>query len=121
MPTTIHADRSGLTLRLGLLDRVLALRGDARIRADDIAEIAVVPDGLASVTGIRAPGLGIPGARRIGTWRGRQGSTIAVVRGRGPALSITVTDGPVRRIVLSTPDAAERATALRAALAGERS
>ncbi|GAA1693520.1 hypothetical protein GCM10009792_12000 [Microcella alkalica] len=121
MPTTIHADRTGLTLRLGLLDRVLALRGDARIRAADVAEIAVVPDGLDSVTGIRAPGLGIPGARKIGTWRRRQGATVAVVRGRGPALSITATGGPVRRVVLSTPDAAERATALRAALAGEGS
>lgn len=118
MPTTLHADPSGLTLRLGLLDRVLALRRGARMRATDITEIAVVPDGLASVTGIRAPGLGVPGARKIGTWRRRQGATVAVVRGRGPALSITATDGPVRRIVLSTPDAVERAAALRAALAG---
>ncbi|KQV25193.1 MULTISPECIES: hypothetical protein [unclassified Microcella] len=121
MPTTIHADPSGLTLRLGWLDRVLALRGDVRIHASDIDVIAVVPDGLASVAGIRAPGLGIPGARKIGTWRRRQGATVAVVRGRGPALSITATGGPVRRIVLSAPDAAERAAALQAALAGERS
>jgi hypothetical protein len=121
MPTTLHADPSGITLRLGLLDRVLALRGDARIPARDIAAIAVVPDGMAAVAGVRAPGLGVPGARKIGTWRRRQGATLAVVRGRGPALEITATDGPVRRIVVSAHDAAARATALRAALEGSGS
>lgn len=121
MPTTIHADRSGLTLRLGLLDRLLALRGDVTLRAADIAEITAVADGMVAVTGVRAPGLGVPGVRKIGTWRRRQGATVAIVRGRGPALSITATDGPVRRIVLSAPDAAARAIAMRAAIAGTRS
>src|SRR6478672_12860382 len=101
MPTTIHADTTGLTLRLGVLDRILALRGDVTIRAEDVAEITAVPDGMAAVAGVRAPGLGVPGARKIGTWRRRQGATVAVVRGRGPALVITATNGPVRRIVLS--------------------
>lgn len=121
MPTTITADRGGLTLRLGLLDRLLALRGDVTVRAADVAEITAVADGMAAVGGIRAPGLGVPGARKIGTWRRRQGATVAVVRGRGPALTITATDGPVRRIVLSAPDAAEQAAALTAALEGRRS
>lgn len=121
MPTTIHADRSGLTLRLGALDRILALRGDVEIAAADIAEISAVPDGMAAVEGIRAPGLGVPGARKIGTWRRRHGATVAVVRGRGPALVITATEGSVRRIVLSAADATERANALRAALTGGRS
>lgn len=120
MPTTVHADRSALAVRLAPLDRLLALRGDVVVPAHQIASIAAIADGLAAVRGLRAPGLGVPGSRKIGTWRRRGDVTVAVVRGRGPALEITTTGGAVNRIIVSAPDARERVAALRAALEAAR-
>lgn len=120
MPTTIHADPAGITVRLGRLDRLLALRGDLVVPAEDVAEITAVADGMAAVRGLRAPGLGVPGARKIGTWRRRGRSTLAVVRGSGPAVQILTSDGPVHRIVVSAADAPDRAAVLRAAIRTSR-
>lgn len=112
MPT-ITIDPQTVTLHLSLAERILGLRGDLRLPVDTISAVDVVPDALAAVEGLRAPGLGVPGAAKIGTWRSRGGSTVAVVRGRGPGLRIRTRSGRVRTVIVST----DRATELAAQLA----
>ncbi len=111
MPT-ITIDAHSVHLRLSIAERIFALRGDLRLPLDTLSAVDVVPDGLAAVRGLRAPGLGVPGGAKIGTWRRRGGATVALVRGRGPALRIRTRSGSVRTVIVSTERAVELAAQL---------
>lgn len=111
MPT-ITIDARRIHLRLSLAERIFALRGHLTLPLDTIEAVDVVPDALAAVQGLRAPGLGVPGGAKIGTWRRRRGTTIALVRGRGPGLRIRTTDRATQVVVVSTPQAADLAAQL---------
>ncbi|MFN4001538.1 hypothetical protein [Microcella sp.] len=111
--TTLEHDT--LTIRLAPLERLFAVRGDLTLPVRHIHSAESVPDGLAAVTGLRAPGLGVPGWAKYGTWRRRDGGTVALVRGRGPALRIRSTTGRARDVLVSTPHAAELAAQITAA------
>lgn len=111
MPT-ITIDPTTVTIRLSLGERILAFRGDLRLPLADITAVDVVPDALAAVDGLRAPGLGVPGAAKIGTWRRRGGATVALVRGRGPGLRIRTGSGSVRTVIIATDRAADLAAQL---------
>lgn len=115
---TISLEHDTLTIHLGPIERLFAVRGSVSLPLQHIASAESVPDGLAAVTGIRAPGLGVPGWAKFGTWRRRDGGTIALVRGRGPALRIRSTAGPTRDVLVSTPHAAQLAAQITAARAG---
>jgi hypothetical protein len=54
---------------------------------NQVGDVTVEPDGLVAARGLRAPGLAIPGRRKIGTWRGR---------GRRMAVSVTAGEPAVR-------------------------
>lgn len=117
MPT-ITIDAQSVTLRLTIAERIFALRGDLRLPLDAISAVDAVPDGLAAVQGLRAPGLGVPGGAKIGTWRRRGGATVALVRGRGPALRIHTRAGSLRSVIVSTERAPELAAQLGGLVAG---
>jgi hypothetical protein len=44
---------------------------EAERAAHDYARVRGEPDALAAVSGLRAPGLAVPGRTKIGVWRGR--------------------------------------------------
>jgi hypothetical protein len=115
---TISLEHDTLTIRLGPLERLFAVRGNLSLPLRHIASAESVPDGLAAVTGLRAPGLSVPGRTKFGTWRRRQGTTVVLVRGRGPALRIRSTTGRARDVLVSTPHAAELAAQITAARTG---
>lgn len=112
MSTHVRIDDQHLVVHLSRRDRIFALRRDPRIPLTDIERVESVSDGRAAVTGVRAPGLGVPFVRMIGTWRSAAGSTFAVVRGGGPAVVVTTRTARPRRIVISDSQAAVRATEL---------
>jgi hypothetical protein len=66
----------------------LALRADRRQQSAWLMQLSrhtsarVVEDGMEEVHGVRAPGTGLPGVIRVGTWRGSNGVTFAVCHGR---------------------------------------
>jgi hypothetical protein len=115
---TISLENDSLTIHLGPLERLFAVRGTLNLPVRYIDSAESVPDGLAAVTGLRAPGLGVPGWAKFGTWRRRDGGTVALVRGRGPALRIRSTAGRARDVLVSTPHAADLAARITAARSG---
>ena len=99
---TIDATGGRVRIHLTLAEKIFALRGDVAIDPDHIVEAVVVPDGLKATKGFRAPGLGIPGRAKIGTWRRPGEVTVAIVTGRRPALRLRMNDGPVRSVLVTT-------------------
>jgi hypothetical protein len=110
-----HLDISDdhVDVRLTRAERLFALRGDHRFARRRIASVEVFDDGLDATEGRRAPGLGIPGLRRIGTWRGRDGTQLVSVRRGQPAVRITLDGERYRAVVIGVDDPAP----IRAALA----
>ncbi|MEV4709313.1 hypothetical protein [Actinoplanes sp. NPDC049316] len=73
---------STLTIGLTTAEKVAGLRGDVTVPLTAITSVEVVPDALTAARGLRAPGLALPGRRKIGTWRTRSGAEF-VLAGRG--------------------------------------
>lgn len=113
--STVSLTENTLEVRLSRLEKIGALQGDLRIPREAIRAAEVVPDGLAATRGLRAPGLGIPGFVKLGTWRGRRNrgdrQFITVRRGL-PALRLTLDGQPNDMVLVSTPRAAELAADL---------
>ncbi len=81
---TPHVTDTHLELRFTTFERVTGLLRDLRVPLTAIDRVEVVDDGMSAVRGLRAPGLSLPGVRRLGTWRTRGGKTLVAVR-RGQA------------------------------------
>ncbi|MGY1833392.1 hypothetical protein ACI8AA_23495 [Geodermatophilus sp. SYSU D01180] len=94
------------TLRITLTpaERVLGLLRDLEVPLSAVRSAEVVPDGLAAARGLRAPGLGLPGVRKIGTWRRRGGKAFVSVR-RGPAVRLELAGQRLDTVLLTVDDA----------------
>ncbi len=93
-------------------EKVAGLLRDQEVPLAAVRSVEVVPDGISAARGLRAPGLGIPGYRKIGTWRGRGGRTLVVARPGRPALRITLDGQRYARLLLDVDRPAEVAAAL---------
>jgi hypothetical protein len=91
-------------VKLSRIERLAALHGDVAFPLDLVSRAEGVPEGLAAVRGLRAPGLGIPGVVMLGTTRHAGGKDFCAVRGRGPAILIELDGHPFARILVSTPE-----------------
>ena len=94
------------TLRITLTptEKVLGLLRDLEVPLAAVRSAEVVPDGVAALRGLRAPGLGLP-TRRIGTWRRRGTRTLVSVR-RGPAVRLELTGQRFDTALVTVDDAA---------------
>lgn len=101
-------------VRLTRAEKFFALRGDYRFARRNVESVEVFDDGLDATKGLRAPGLGIPGMRRVGTWRSRDGKQLVSVRRNQPAVRITLTGERDRAVVIGVDDP----TAIRTSLTG---
>ena len=102
---TVHLTTETLTVRLTRGERIAGLLRDLTVPLDAVSLVEVVPDALAAVRGLRAPGLGLP-SRRIGTWRRRgERSLVSVRRGR-PALRLRLTGQRFDTVLVELPDPA---------------
>jgi hypothetical protein len=86
LTTTPHT----LRLSLSRAEKILGLLRDLEVPRSAVTAVEAVPDGIAGVHGLRAPGLGLPG-RKLGTWRRRGGRTLVSVRRGQPAVRIELT------------------------------
>ena len=75
-------------------------------------------DGLAAARGLRAPGLGLPGRRKIGTWRRIGERSLVSVRRGQPALRIALEGQRYDTLVSGTDEPAALAAALTGTAAG---
>jgi hypothetical protein len=76
----------GHTLKVSftLAEKIAGLLRDQDIPLSAVRAAEVVPDGLAAARGLRAPGLALPGRRKVGTWRSPTGKTLVAVNGPAP-------------------------------------
>jgi hypothetical protein len=111
--TTVQVTPDALEVRLGPWEKVLGLLGDLRVPCSAVSDVEVVADGLGAPTGMRAPGLAVPGRIKLGTWRRRGSKQYVAVRAGEPALRVTLTGQRYESLLLGTPDANDLAGKLR--------
>jgi hypothetical protein len=100
-----------LQVRFSTFEKVLGLVRDHSYPLSAVASTRVEADGLAAARGLRAPGLGVPGRRKIGTWRGRSRTLVSVRRDQ-PAVVVDLAGQRFARLVIGTDDAAAVAARL---------
>jgi pimeloyl-ACP methyl ester carboxylesterase len=111
---------SGLQVRLTRGEQVAGLRSWVTVPLSEVRAVRVVPDGLLAARGLRAPGLGVPGVRKIGTWRSRSGRTFVSVRREEPAVLVRLRrDAAWHALLIGSPQAADVAARVAAMLAPE--
>lgn len=93
-----------LQVRFSTFEKVLGAVRDHTYPLSSISSAHVEADGLAAARGLRAPGLGVPGRRKVGTWRGRRRSLVSVRRGQ-PAVVVDLTGQRFARLVIGADDA----------------
>ncbi|ADU10616.1 hypothetical protein ML5_5143 [Micromonospora sp. L5] len=109
---TVDLTPDRIDVRLTTAEKVWALRGDLSFPRSAVSAAVVVPDGARATRGIRAPGLGVPGTRNVGTWRGRAGKEFVSVRGGQPAVRITLTGQAYDSLLIGADDADALAAAV---------
>ncbi len=110
--TAIHVSDDAVTVRLARSSKVAGLLRDQVIPRSAITSAEVVTDGLAAARGLRAPGLAIPGRRKIGTWRGRGVRRFVDVRRGQPALRLRLHGQRYDELLMGQDDAAALAALL---------
>lgn len=103
---SISVTKSKVTLSLTTFEKVAGLLKDLEVPRSAVVSATAVDDGLKALRGLRAPGLGLPWVRAIGTWRGRGFRDFVSVR-RGPAVVLELTGHKFARAIVSVPDAAQ--------------
>ena len=109
---TVQLTPETLTVHLSRGEKVLGLLRDLTVPRSSVTAVEVVPDGLSALRGIRAPGLGLPGLRAIGTWRRRGERSLVSVRRGQPALRLGLTGQRVDTVLVGLPDPAAAAAEL---------
>ena len=110
--SSIHVSDDTLTVRLTPLTKLAGLLRNQVVPLTAVTAVEVVQDGLAAARGLRAPGLALPGRRKVGTWRGRGARRLVDVRRGQPALRLQLRGERYEELLLGHDDAAELAERL---------
>ncbi|MCZ2860844.1 hypothetical protein [Blastococcus sp. VKM Ac-2987] len=110
--TAIHVSDDTLTVRLPRSSRIAGLLRHQVVPRSAITSAEAVADGLTAARGLRAPGLGIPGRRMVGTWRGRGARRLVDVRRGQPALRLRLQEHRYDELLIGHDDAAALAVLL---------
>lgn len=110
---TITSTPSNLSVTFSTYEKVFGLLRDITVPLASITSVTVEADGIRAAKGLRAPGLGVPGLRKIGTWRRRANgctarTAVSVRRGQ-PAVRIELRGTSWDQLLIGQDDA--RATA----------
>jgi hypothetical protein len=101
---TLIIDDDTITVSLTATEKVQALHGDVTVPRFAVTEVRTVLDGMAEVLGLRAPGAGLPGVMKVGTWRSREGTTFAVCHRQRPAIVLHLSGAKYDRVVVTLDD-----------------
>ncbi len=115
---TLQLTETTLSVRLTRAETILGLLRDVDLPRSAGRDVEVVADGLAAARGLRAPGLGVPGRRKIGTWRRIGERSLVSVRRGQPALRIALEGQRYDTLVIGTDEPAALAAALTGTVAG---
>ncbi len=109
---TLQLTDSTLTIRLTRFEKIAGLLRDVEVPRSAVRSVDVVGDALTAARGLRAPGLGLPGVRKIGTWRRSGERTLVSVRRDQPALRIRLEGQRYDTLLVGTDAATDLADAL---------
>lgn len=112
---TIQLTPSELTVQLTRFEKIAGLLRDIEVPLSDVGTVDVVPDPLTAPRGLRAPGLGLPGVRKIGTWRAPGERTMVCVRRGQPAVRVRLRGQRFDTLLIGDDDATALATRIGAA------
>lgn len=112
---SIHINTDAVHVRFTLAEKLAGLLRDIDEPLTRVRAVTVENDGLSAARGVRAPGLALPGRRRIGTWRGRGRRAAVSVRRGQPAVRIALEGSKYSELLIGTPAATEVADRLRSA------
>jgi hypothetical protein len=118
--TTINLTDTAVLVRFARWEKLAGLVRDIDVPLGSVRAVELAPDGLAAASGLRAPGLGLPGRRKIGTWRRPGAKTLVSVRRGQPAVQIELQGARFDRLVIGADEAARLVERLRSAVAGNR-
>ncbi|KAF0966360.1 hypothetical protein MLGJGCBP_00488 [Rhodococcus sp. T7] len=107
----IGVSASEVRLALSRFEEFAGLHGDVAVPMPLIRGAEVIADPFANIRGVRAPGLGIPRRRCIGTWRGRGVRTFVVARAGVPAVRVRTlgrgSGAEFDELIVTVPDAVD--------------
>jgi hypothetical protein len=112
---TMNITRDRLELQLTRGEKVGGLLRDHSVPLTAVQGVEVLPDGLEAARGVRAPGLALPWARKIGTWRRPGAKTLVSVRRDQPAVRVDLSGQRHSAWLVGLDDAEQLAARLRAA------
>ena len=115
-----HLSEDSLVVRFSAGEKIAGVLRDIDMPLSTVLSASVEPDGLSAATGMRAPGLAVPGYNKIGTWRSRGRRTLVVVRRGRPALSLRLAEHRYSDVLIDVDNAVDLARALSALIQGER-
>ncbi|MET4613801.1 hypothetical protein ABIC28_004808 [Rhodococcus sp. PvR044] len=101
---TLKVTDNALHLTLSTLEKIGALHGDVEVPLSSILAVDVCPDGLSAPRGMRAPGLGVPGWRKLGTWRSRGRREFVDVRRGQPAVRVELAGQSFAALLVGVDD-----------------
>jgi alpha/beta superfamily hydrolase len=111
---TMTVDSNAVEIRLSHAEAAFALRRrHLRVPLAAVDDVAVEADGVAAATGLRAPGLAVPGRMKVGTWRRRGQRTLVSTRRGMPAVRVIFSGAGVDEVLIGSPHAHAVATAIR--------
>ncbi|MCZ2861110.1 hypothetical protein [Blastococcus sp. VKM Ac-2987] len=109
---TLQLTPSTLSVRLTRREKIAGLLRDVTVPRSAISAVDVTTDALPATRGLRAPGLALPGLRKVGTWR-RPGERMLVCVRRGqPAVRVRLTGQRYDTLLVGSDDAAAVAASL---------
>jgi hypothetical protein len=109
---TLQRTDSTLTVRFTRWEKFAGLIRDVQVPLSAVRDVEVVDDALGAVRGLRAPGLGLPRVRNIGTWRRPGGRALVCVRHGQPAVRIRLDGRRHDVLLIGVDDAAAVAASL---------
>ena len=112
---TITIDQSSVRVHFTRGEKLAGLLRDIEVPHRSLRAVTVEPDALQAARGMRAPGLAVPGLRKVGTWRGKGQRTAVSVRRDQPALRLTLVDHPYSELLIGAADADQVASRLQEA------
>jgi hypothetical protein len=96
-------------------EKVAGVRGDIEFPLSAVTSVEVVPDALAAVRGMRAPGMSLPGVRKVGTWRTGDGPEFVVASRGQSGVRLHLQGEKLRSVLVGDDDAAGLARTIEAA------
>jgi hypothetical protein len=109
---TVQLTPTTLTVHLTLGEKIGGLLRDLEVPLSAVRNVDVVDRPLSDLRGLRAPGLGLPGVRAIGTWRHRGERTYVSIRRGQPAIRVRLEGERYDTLLVGADDAARLAAAL---------